>query len=560
MRYHYILIVILPILFWYCQAPYQKEINEKLVSVDSLIEEDVQAAEDSLSLIHLEDLDKENLAYYHLLKTIIGSKLNYEFLNDSAISASVESFRKPIPHRNLARSLIFQGIVRHRVENISDSLVFVSFKEVESLVNSYPNIVSGQDLVKLWFYLGLLHKENQNFQLADEYLNLALRKAKEVGDVESVVVTSLVVFWNDLRNGQKDKALSVLDDLDELEGITTERQYDITNAKAAYYMLSGNYNSALDGYLKLESLASGMQEKPRLSNVYYSICSAYKGMGKMDSAFFYAQKAVEHFADSVGEFHDSYLFVNLAEVAAGQDKNKLAVKHYRNAVEFLLKKVDERSKKRILELEKQYDLSQAKVETLKQKQKFQRFVFLAGALLILLVFVFLFYFVNLKRSRVELENERLMRMSAEKEVAGKMRERHQRKHLLRFYQLITQREMVAQQRFDMLSQKYVKSDPSAHNELQTELGALKEEFSGMMYDLMNDDLFYANVDVPQSFPLTNTEKVILFLLNYEIPSSEIATVLGISANNLRVRKSNLKKRIVENLSDYPSIDDLLSLF
>lgn len=153
-----------------------------------------------------------------------------------------------------------------------------------------------------------------------------------------------------------------------------------------------------------------------------------------------------------------------------------------------------------------------------------------------------------------------MRISAEKEVAGKMRESLQRRHLLRFYQLITQREMVAQQRFDMLSQKYIKSDSSAYHELQTELGALKEEFSGMMYNLMNDDLFYSSVDIPAGFSLTNTEKVVLFLLKYEIPSAEIATVLGISNNNLRVRKSNLKKRILENLYDYPSLDDLLSLF
>lgn len=531
-----------------------------MASADSLIEENIKAAEDSLSLIHLEDLNKENKAYYFLLQSVIGSKLNYEFISDSTISTSVELFRRPFPDRNYVRSLIFQGIVRHQVENISDSLVFVSFKEAESLVNSYPDIVSGEDLVKLWFYLGLLHEENQNFQLADEYLKMALSKAKEVGDVESVVVTSLAVFWMDLRNGQKDKALGVLKDLDDLKGISTERQYDIANGNAAYFMLSGDYRGALNGYLELEKLASEMRGEPRLSNVYYSICNAYKGMGKIDSAFFYARKSVEYFTDSVGKYRDYHLYTNLADIAVELDKNELAANHYRNAVGFLLKKIDERNQKQILELEKKYDLSQARVETLKQKQKFQRFVFLASAFLILIVFVFLIYYLYLKRSRVELENERLMRITAEKEVEGKMRESHQRRHLLRFYQLITQREMVAQQRFDMLSQRFVKSDPAAHNELQTELVALKEEFSGMMFDLMNDDLFYSNIDIPHSFQLSNTEKVILFLLNYEIPSTEIANVLGISANNLRVRKSNLKKRFVENLSDYPSIDSLLSLF
>jgi hypothetical protein len=90
MKYRHILIVILPFLFWYCQTPYQKEINKKLVTVDSLIEEDAQVAEDSLSPIQLEDLDNENRAYYHLLNSIIGSKLNYEFINDSAISSQTE--------------------------------------------------------------------------------------------------------------------------------------------------------------------------------------------------------------------------------------------------------------------------------------------------------------------------------------------------------------------------------------------------------------------------------------------------------------------------------------
>lgn len=560
MRLRLILLFFLQMLFWHCQTPMQREIKQQLVAIDSLSETDASAAGDSLSAIDPEDLNKENEAYYYLLSAVIGSKLNQEFLNDSAITASVDIFRKPIPDRDFARALIYQGAVRYRVEDISDSLVFVSFKEVEALVNSYPDLVSGKDLVKLWFYLGLLHKNNQNLQLADEYLGLALEKAREVGDVESEVVTSLAMFWRYLRSGQRERALAVLDDLGDLEGVSAELRYDITNARAAFYMLSGNYSNALEGYLELKSLVPQMEGEPKLSNVYYSICSAYKGMGKKDSALFYAQKAVEHFNDSVSDYQDYYLFANLAEIAADQEYFNLAVKSYRNAVNFLIKKVGDRSEKKIFELEKQYDLSQARVETLKQKQKFQRFVFIVIAGSILVIFVFLIYFLNLKRSRVELENERLLRISAEKEVVGKVRESHQRRHLLRFYQLITQREMVAQQRFDMLSQKYIKSDPSAHSELQTELGALKEEFSGMMYDLMNDDLFYSNVDVPQDFSLTSTEKVILFLLNYEIPSSEIATVLGISSNNLRVRKSNLKKRIVENLADYPSIDHLLSLF
>ncbi len=543
-----------------CQTPFQKEMKRKLVVTDSLVYENVQAAEDSLQKIDLKELNSQNSAYYHLLNTIVCNRLDRGFSSDSAINTAVEEFRNPIPDQNLGRALIYQGVVRYQVKNTPDSLVYVPLKEVEAMIEVYPDLIPVQEEIKLWFYLGILHYINRNDNLAESYLDRALERANEMRDVETLVVTSLAVFWRYLSSGNNEKAISVLDSLESLTGVSPELRYDIINARAAYYLLQGDYANALKGYRDLENQITAMKEKPRLSNVYYSICRAYAGLGEIDSALVYAHKAVDHFSDSTSENGDYQLFSNLGGLALHKRDFKLAAEQYKNAMEFLVENTEERTQKKILELEKQYDLSQARVETLRQKQKLQRYTFAYSAVFVLLLFIFLIHFLNLKRSRVELENERLMRISAEKEVAGKMRESLQRRHLLRFYQLITQREMVAQQRFDMLSQKYIKSDSSAYHELQTELGALKEEFSGMMYNLMNDDLFYSSVDIPAGFSLTNTEKVVLFLLKYEIPSAEIATVLGISNNNLRVRKSNLKKRILENLYDYPSLDDLLSLF
>lgn len=560
MRIFSVFLVILLLVLVSCQTPFQKEMKRKLIMTDSLVYENVKAAEDSLLKIVPKELSSRNRAYYYLLNTIVRNRLDKGFSSDSAINAAVEGLRNPIPDQNLGRALIYQGVVRYQVKNTLDSLVFVPLKEVEAMIEVYPDLVPVQEEIKLWFYLGILHYNNRNDNLAESFLDKALNRANEMRDVETQVVTSLAVFWRYLSSGNNEKAISVLDNLESLSGVSPELRYDIINAKAAFYLLQGDYANALKGYRDLENQITVMKEKPKLSNVYYSICRAYSGLGKVDSALVFAQKAVDHLPDSVSENDDFHLFSNLGSLAMQQGEFKLAAEQYKKATDFLVENAEERTRKKILELEKQYDLSQARIETLRQKQKLQRFTFAYSAVFVLLLFIFLIHFLNLKRSRVELENERLMRISAEKEVAGKMRESLQRRHLLRFYQLITQREMVAQQRFDMLSQKYIKSDSSAYHELQTELGALKEEFSGMMYNLMNDDLFYSNVDIPAEFSLSNTEKVVLFLLKYEIPSAEIATVLGISNNNLRVRKSNLKKRILENLCDYPSIDDLLSLF
>jgi hypothetical protein len=355
-----------------------------------------------------------------------------------------------------------------------------------------------------------------------------------------------------LRNERFREADDIFNDLEELENLSPELQFDIVNAKAGFNLKMRKYNKALEGYKKLDSLATRVIEKPRLSNVYYSMFYAYRGLGAMDSALVYAQKAVKSIENSDLKYDNYYMYIDFADIALSQGKNKVAAINYKKAFEELRNSTNEKAKKRILELEKQYDLSQARVETLKQRQKFQRFLFIAGALFLALAFVFLIYHLNLKKSRLELENERILRESAEKEAAGTILQNQQREHLLKFYKLITHREMVTQERFDLLSQKYIKQAPGAYDDLQSELITLREEFSGMMNDLMNDDLFYSNLKLPEGLQLTNSEKVILFLMYYNMPSTEISTVLGISTNNFRVRKSNLKKRMTDYLVDHPS--------
>jgi tetratricopeptide (TPR) repeat protein len=560
MNRNLLLLFLLPFLFVFCEPPGQEAVKGKLDLVDDLLEENPKVAEDSLSGIREELLNKSNLAYYRLLSVIADDKLYHGFKSDSLISEVVKEYRKTPLNENYFRALVYQGIVRYKVDYIPDSMVFVSLKKAEKLLASVRYTDSEKTLIKLWTFLGLLHENNQNIQLSETYYKKALKVAIEIGDNENIVASSLALFWNYLRENRLPEIENVFQVLDSLKNISPELKYDIINARSGFYMVEGEYPKALIGYGQLDSLASLVKEKPRLSNIYYSMSVAYRGMGRLDSAIFYARKSIESICDSA-EILDYYdLHAKLAELDYQAGIYKEAALQYKNAFALLKNSTKRKTQKRILELEKRYDLSQAKIETLKQKQKYQRLVILAAAVLTAIIFVLLIYYLNLKKSRIQLENEKLLRVSAEKEVAGKIRENQQRKHLIKFYQLITQREMVTQQRFDLLSQKYVKDDPDTYTDLQTELGILKEEFSGMMYDLMNDDLFYSNIDLPTSFPLSNVEKVMLLLLYYEIPSNEIAAVLGISTNNFRVKKSYLKRRIVEELSNNDTVNFVLALF
>lgn len=552
--------VLVSLILFSCDPPGQKEFRERLVRIDTLLKENPELALDSLNGISESDLGNENKAYYNLLNIIAKDKLYMTVESDSLISEVSKELKGFPPDKKYIRSLVYQGIVRYKLESVPDSLVLVPLKEAEKILNEREFLGANKIKIKLFCFLGLVHQDNKNYEIGEGYLKKGLEEARDIQDLENVVNISLLMFWSFLRYERFDQAKEILVGLESLDDLSPELKYDIINAEAGFNYTLGSYSEALGGYKKLELLAPKVMEKPRLSNIYYSMYLSYRGMGVLDSALIYAKKAVESIAETDLKYDNYYLYVDYADMAFKNGEFKVAAEQYKNAFSQLKDATDSKAEKRILELEKQYDLSQAKVETLKQRQKFQRFVFITGVLFLALAFVFLIYHLNLKKSRLELENERILRESAEKETAGTIRQNQQREHLLKFYKLITHREMVTQERFNLLSQKYIKEAPEAFDDLQTELVALREEFSGMMDDLMNDELFYSNLQLPDDLQLTDSEKVILFLMYYKMPSSEISTVLGISANNLRVRKSNLKKRMADYLDDHPYLDKVVSLF
>ena len=82
----------------------------------------------------------------------------------------------------------------------------------------------------------------------------------------------------------------------------------------------------------------------------------------------------------------------------------------------------------------------------------------------------------------------------------------------------------------------------------------------MLPELINDELFYSYIKLPESVSLTNVEKVILFLLYCQTPTNQIATLLTITTGNLRVKKLNLKRKISALGGEVDNLDEILALF
>lgn len=556
-----LILFFLPLLIFFSCQTYNKSVRHQLIAIDSLIYKNISAAKDSLEQMDAGSLDEKNKAYYYLLKTIVGVNTNQAISNDSTITIAVQRFKAPIPNNNYLRAVIYQSVVRFQTGQYPDSIIFDAFKDVEQILAMKPDLMSRHTLTYLWFYIGLLHQSNSNHKLAEEYFSRALNNARQINNVESIVSASLGIFWSYLRNRNFEEAGAVLNRLDSLKDIPPERQLDILNAQGAYYIVKGNNSKAIGFYREIERLASSVSRKPRMPNIYYAIALAYDRMNLPDSVIYYAQKSINSINDSLLNKYDyHHLYAYLGSKALKQKLYPLAAQTYKEAFQLLMNSVERKTEKQILQLEKKYDISLAQIDSLRQRQRYQRLIFVGVGVFLVAIFVFLIFLLDLRKSRLELENERLLRVSAEQKMESNMRENQQKKHLLDLYRLITKRENNTQKRFSELSQRLVKNNPDIYNDLNNELKHLKREFFELLKGLVDDELFYSHLSIPKSIPLTNSEKMILFLLYFKMPGSEITKILGITSNNFRVRKSVIKKKLAGISEDNAVIQSLKGLF
>lgn len=188
------------------------------------------------------------------------------------------------------------------------------------------------------------------------------------------------------------------------------------------------------------------------------------------------------------------------------------------------------------------------------------FFYFLLALLIFAAALILFYFQRrLNQSNEELKDERWMREALEAEAVNNVGQKWQKESLIALYHHIITRYRLIEERLEQLSYKYIKINPEVHEDLQSELTNLKNEFNAILPDLIHDDLFYAFITLPRHIPLTIVEKTILFLLFSNIPTKQVATILSINNGNLRVKRLHLRRKLQNYASEIENLTDILSI-
>ncbi|SFS47737.1 hypothetical protein SAMN05216365_1086 [Porphyromonadaceae bacterium NLAE-zl-C104] len=532
-----------------CRNKADERMYQWLSYWDSMVDSVPQLVSDSLQRVDPEDLGRSNRAYYGLLKVISDDKTYVNFTSDSLINAVTDHYRLHDPrNRNYIRSLAYQGIVRTRM-GVKDSTVYEPLREAGRLFHSMSE--SDPSLGYLInYFLGNIHYNNRNYASADEYFRKTLDYAREERDSIHLFDTYLALYWNEMVQEKLDRGKLYLDTLSSFYSRLAGKDYFILNAQSIYYDMIGEPEKALEREKELLRVTYRQKENIALSRLYYNISYRYVGLEQLDSAMLYAQMAIEFIDDTT--YRQNYLYYqNVANVAEKQGNYALSNEYLRKAFDLHNQSINDRLDTRIVELEKKYDLTEAENEVLKARQ--QNLLIVIGALTLLIVLVFILMYAWKVRRTTKLKLMQAEYKMEQQELQARIlrEEASKRKWLLQLYSHISGRLAFLQGEFETLTQRYISSNPKVYQEMEKILKNTDTDLRDITKTIATDDeTFYAYTRLKDEEGILNTtEKMLLMLLACDADNRQLATFMNTSLESVRVRKSQLKKKMQEKNMD-----------
>jgi hypothetical protein len=510
-----------------------------------MIDREPQRVSDSLGAFASATLSRANRNYYNLLKVISDDKTYVNFTSDSLINAVSYYYRNHDPvNRNYIRSLAYQGIVRTRM-GVKDSTVYEPLREADKLFRSRsaPDPSLGY-LIN--YFLGNIHYNNRNYTSADDYFQHTLAYAREERDSTHLFDTFLAFYWNEMQQRNVEKGKSYLDSLSAFYDTLPGKDYFILNAQSFYYDSTGEPEEALEREKAKLLLYDAQEEKIELSRVYYNISNRYVGLARLDSAMLYAQIAVDMIEDT-SYVHNHLYFDNIANIAERQGNFALANIFRKKASDLYKSSVRVRLDLQIAELEKRYDLSEAENEILRTRQQNLSIIIIALLLIIVLIIILMYGWRIRKEAKLKLLRTEHKVQQQELQANIMKEEDGKRRWLLLLYSNISDRLTFLQGEFESLTQRYISTHPKVYQEMQHILKNTDTDLRDITKILAPDnDTFYAYTHLKDEENLFNAnEKMLLMLLACNADNRQLATFMNTTIESIRVRKSQLKKKMTE---------------
>lgn len=484
-------------------------------------------------------------AYHSLLTVIARDKTFYEFENDWRINRIVRYYNnKRTEDDNHVRALLYQGIVRSRI-GMPDSSVYLPLRKAETIFIGLKK-QKPETGYMLNYFIGNTYYNNNNITSSDIYFKRALEFAKIENDNSHIIDAQLALFWNYTYLENMDKAKLYLDSISKNSPEYNEKAFFILNAKSFYHQTIGNNRMALEYDKQQLAIFENLNDQAELSKLYYSISNQFVALNQIDSAMYYAEKALMDI--NINKPGNYLYYKNLANIAKLQDNFQLENEYLAIALEKYRESVYEIMNNEIKEVERKYDLSLAENSLLKSRQTS---FFWALAALITIVILLIVLIINRKiRSDAK---EKLMNMShnaAQQKLEAKLlaEDANKMKWMISIYSYLSERLTNLQDSFESLSQKYISSHPKVYDSMNLILSntssSLKDMYNGIH---PNDDTFtlYTGLAFDEASKFNANEKMMLMLLASEASNKQIATFMNSTLESVRARKSQLKRKMIK---------------
>ncbi|VBB48190.1 hypothetical protein TRIP_D440208 [uncultured Paludibacter sp.] len=527
----------------------EKDKNLRYLNMlDSIVSAKPEAVLDSLKKIDVHTLSKYDRAYYDLLTVIASDKSFIDFTSDSAINEIVSTLSHYRIHhpRQYARALMYQGLVRYRM-GVIDNTAYQPIKDAVTIFESLTPPKSLQNLYLCYYYLGDLNFKNNNLQLSNFYFQQSLKTARIIGNRDNITLIYLNLFWNALRTRDFNQAKIYLDTLNQWKKVPAYK-IDVSNANAVYYKNQKEYGKALQVEYELLSDKAIPEDKTVLAGIYYRMSEDYRQINKPDSALKYALLAEKNASDST-HYMNYYYYENIAKNAINLRLWKESARNYQIAYQLLTKSVNKQLDTKVLELEKKYDLSEARNKKLRAEKRSYVYLTLMSAVFAALIYLFFFH-------RQRLLHEKIAKKTIEQELIIQNHQLEQvkkdatiKRWINDLYQYVIERDKKLENLlYKLENNKLFRQDEKLMSLLGETMTEYNKEMKESSIKLLDEEMFgqFTGLNTEKASVLLDSEKLLLVLIICEMNNKQIASLTGSSAESIRKRRGLLLKKMEEN--------------
>ena len=556
------IIIFLILLFFGCDRKKDKLVYARLQRWEALLERHPSMVLDSLQAIEPEKLSQSNKAYFNLLKTIADDKTYTEFSSDSLITETEHYYSKSQPGSiHHIRSLIYRSIVGIRMGHI-DTTTYKPLKEAKRLLTESKIDHSSAGYL-IHYHLGDMHYSHGNPKEASYYFLESLRFAEMENNKTHIFDAYTALFWNEMTREDTVKGKMYLDKLLAFENISRQEEYNLLNMQSAYYLIQGKYDFSIQLEKQMLPLIPYVLYKIDEPRTLFSISINYKKLNKVDSAMYYGLQAIQQIKDST--YKSNYLlYQNIVDIALLQDDYKMADKYREKTFNSYEHSVNDRLDKKILELEKLYDLTEAENKALKAESNARIFALIS--LLLILIMSFILYVYSKRKRVTKLKNDILQaeKMAMESEALMLQNKATEQSNRIKIFSSFLAQYSEHQQLLNSFETK-IRGSRRNKEELADDYKKIlqqgKEQFSDLSNQLFLSQIFNNLIEFSseQNF-LSEGDRLLLAMLAMKLDNSQIAAFLNINSVNLKSRKTYLKKKLKENASSIHNFEQIMSLF